>query len=304
MQDETLSQPLPLPQPRPRRSNLATLLVALVAFAFGGVAVGALVHAGRLPYALPELGTRKAVEARLARGAQPATPAAPASPALAEPAALAPLEGRLAMLEDRLSRIDGEANAASGNAARAEALLIAFAARRRIEQGEPLGYIEQQLKLRFSDAQPKAVQTLISAARTPVTLDELYSQLEAAAPVLAGTVRDESTWTRVRREIASLFVVRRAPVPSATPQDRIARARLMLASGKIDEAIAEVERLPGADEVQGWIEAARRYEEAQRALDVIETSAMLEPKALHDSAGRPIEQGSPLAPTADATPTD
>lgn len=36
------------------------------------------------------------------------------------------VEARLAMLEDRLSRINLQANAASGNAARAESLLIAL----------------------------------------------------------------------------------------------------------------------------------------------------------------------------------
>ncbi|MBV1690719.1 hypothetical protein KRR38_24325 [Novosphingobium sp. G106] len=50
MQDETLTEPLPLP--RPRRA-LTTVLVALLAFALGGVAVGWLVNSGNLPYALP-----------------------------------------------------------------------------------------------------------------------------------------------------------------------------------------------------------------------------------------------------------
>jgi hypothetical protein len=209
---------------------------------------------------------------------------------------LGAVETRLALLEDRLSRIDGEANAASGNAARAEALLIAFAARRRVEQGQPLGYIAQQLKLRFAGAQPKAVETIVGAAQMPVTLDELHAQLDAAGPALAGAPREESTWARMRREITGLFVVRRAPVSSATPRDRLAQARVLLASGKIAEAIVEVERLPGAADAQGWIEAAHHYEDVQRALDLIETTAMLEPRNLHDDAGKPVEQPSPLAP--------
>ncbi|MBV1690718.1 hypothetical protein KRR38_24320 [Novosphingobium sp. G106] len=214
------------------------------------------------------------------------------------------METRLALLEDRLTRIDGEANAASGNAARAEALLIAFAARRRIAKGEQLDVIADQLKLRFGGAQPQAVQTIIAFAKDPVTLDELNAQLEAAAPALAGQVREESTWTRARRELASLFVVRRAPAPAATPASRVAHARLMLVRGQIDEAIAEVERMPGADGAQGWIDAAHRYEAAQQALDVIETAAMLEPHALRDGSGKAVEQPSPLAATAtDGTAT-
>ncbi|MDR2857578.1 MAG: hypothetical protein LBV50_06995 [Novosphingobium sp.] len=301
MQDETLSQPLPLPRPR-RRGELKTALVALVAFAVGGSVVGGLVHAGRLPYALPPhglfaAGTHKATVAQNAR-----PQAGPAEPA--EAGNLVPLETRLALLEGRFSRIDSEADNALGNAARSEALLIAFAARRRVDRGQPLGYIEEQLRLRFANAQPKAVETVIAAARKPITLEELYTQLEAAAPALTGTLRGESTWTRVRRELSGLFVIRRAPVSPATPQDRIAHARLMLAGGKIDEAIAEVGRMPGAEGADAWIEAALRYEDTQRALDVIETAAMLEPHKLHDSAGRQLDQVSPLVPPANAAPMD
>lgn len=300
MQDETLSQPLPLPPQRPRRTLAATLLVALLAFVVGGGIAGWLVASDRLPFALP--------------GSLTGTPSAPSLPAArltTQPipvptgigsSPLGAVETRLALLEDRLSRIDGEANAASGNAARAEALLIAYATRRRMDKGEPLGFLEDQLRLRFGGSQPKAVETIISAAKKPVTLDELSGQLEAAAPALAGQITDESTWTRVRREIAGLFVVRRAPMTTATPATRVARARLMLASGKIDEAIVEVERMPGAEGAQAWLEAARRYQDAQRALEVVETAAMLDPRSLRDGAGNPVERQSPIAAPADTAP--
>lgn len=297
MPDETLSEPLPLPRPR---RVLTTVLVALLAFALGGVAVGWLVNSGNLPYALPDTGASKT--AALPSDAPPAPAASTAAPTpaanAADAATLGSVETRLALLEDRLTRIDGEANAASGNAARAEALLIAFAARRRIAKGEQLDVIADQLKLRFGGAQPQAVQTIIAFAKDPVTLDELNAQLEAAAPALAGQVREESTWSRARRELASLFVVRRAPAPAATPATRVAHARLMLVRGQIDEAIAEVERMPGADGAQGWIDAAHRYEAVQQALDVIETAAMLEPHGLRDGAGKAVEQPSPLTATA------
>jgi hypothetical protein len=295
--DETLSEPLPLP--RPRRSARAMLLIAVLAFALGGALVGWLAHSGRLAFVVPRQASTKSIAAKSATPASPSTQAAAALPA-GDP--LGSVETRLALLEDRLSRIDGQATAASGNAARAEALLIAYAARRRIDKGEPLGFVADQLKLRFASAQPKAVDTIVAAAKTPITLDQLSAQLDLLAPALAGARRDESTWTRVRREVSSLFVVRRAPVSAQTPQDRVARARLMLAGGQIDGAIAEVERLPGAGEAQGWTEAARRYEDAQRALDVIETTAMLEPHALRDANGKPVDQPSPLAPPADTPP--
>lgn len=305
MQDETLSEPLPLPRPR---RTLTTVLVALLAFALGGVVVGWLVNSGNLPYALPggsaaaKLSGLRSNDIPPSAGAKPATPP-PAPASAADAASLGSVETRLALLEDRLTRIDGEASAASGNAARAEALLIAYAARRRIAKGEPLDFIADQLKLRFGGAQPEAVQTIIAFAKDPVTLDELNGQLEAAAPALAGQVREESTWTRARREIASLFVVRRAPVPAATPATRVAHARLMLVRGQIDEAIAEVERLPGADGVQAWIDSARRYQATQHALDVIETAAMLEPRGLRDGAGKSVDQPSPLAAPADGAAT-
>ena len=293
--DETLSEPLPLP--RPRRSAPVMLLIAILAFALGGVLVGWLAHSGQLAYLRPgQAAVKPASTAKTGNASVPTPAQVPAVPSAGDP--LGPIETRLALIEDRLGRIDGQATAASGNAARAEALLIAYAARRRIDKGEPLGFVEDQLKLRFSSAQPRAVDTIIAAARTPVTLEQLGAQLDQLAPALAGAKRDESTWTRVRREIANLFVVRRAPAPLQTPQDRVARARLMLVSGQIDGAIIEVERLPGAEEAQAWTEAARRYEDAQRALDVIETTAMLEPHMLRDASGKLVDQPSPLTTPA------
>ena len=43
----------------------------------------------------------------------------------------------------------------------------------------------------------------------------------------------------------------------------------------VSDLIAEVERLPGADAAQAWIDGARRYEATQHALDVIETPALI-----------------------------
>ena len=36
--------------------------------------------------------------------------------------------------------------------------------------------------------------------------------------------------------------------------------------------------MPGAAEAKDWLIAARRYHEARRALDLIETAAILEPR--------------------------
>ncbi len=189
-----------------------------------------------------------------------------------------------------------QSQAASGNAARAEGLLIAYAARRTLDRGAPLGYLEDQLRLRFADAQPNAVETLIAAAHAPVTLDSLYAQLEALGPRLAGAPAGEGSWGRVKRELAGLFVIRQQSGASVRAEDRIASAKLLLTAGKTSEAVAEVERLPGAAIAQPWIASARRYDAVQRALDLIETTAMLDPHRLNDGAGTSVNQPSPLAP--------
>ncbi len=310
MQDETLTQPLPISPPA-RRTGRTTALVALLTFALGAVLAGWLVWSGKLAPVLPgNPSLRPGAPAQLAAAGDgsgryvPPQPAA--SPEADDPAAapavsaLAATETRLALLEDRFSRIDVQATSAAGNAARAEALLIAFAARRRIEGGEPLGYVEEQLKLRFSAAQPGAVDTIIATSRKPVTLAELGGQLEVLAPQITDAPRAESGWARIRRELTSLFIVRRAAMPTATPQERVAHAKLLLASGKIEDAIAEVQRLPGAGDAQDWIADARRYDAARRALDLIETTAMLEPRLLRDAAGQALTQPSPLVPTSGA----
>ncbi len=207
---------------------------------------------------------------------------------------------RVADLEDRLSRINVQAQAASGNAARAEGLLIAFAARRALDRGSPLGYIESQLRLRFGDAQPKAVTTIINASREPVTLEELASDLGDIGPTLTSGSSGQGFWTDVRRELSELFVIRREGTPSPAPQQRLLRAERYVENGNVDAAITEIDRLPGDIEsnetASAWMEQARRYNEARRALDVIETAAILEPQQLRTAEGLRVEQQSPLAP--------
>ena len=51
--------------------------------------------------------------------------------------------------------------------------------------------------------------------------------------------------------------------------------------------------------------AARRFEAAQKALDLLETTAMLEPTRLQDASGQAVDQPSPLAPVApEGEPTE
>jgi len=211
------------------------------------------------------------------------------------------LEARLADLEDRLSRINVQAQAASGNAARAEGLLIAFAARRALDRGSPLGYIDPQLRLRFGDAQPKAVTTIINASRRPVTLEELAAGLDEVGPALTTGSSGEGFWSDFKRELSELFVIRRQGSPSPAPQRRLVRAKRYVETGNVEAAIAEIEKLPGVgedEESMKWMERARRYNEARRALDVIETAAILEPQQLRSGEGEPVRDPSPLMPSA------
>jgi hypothetical protein len=205
------------------------------------------------------------------------------------------IDQRVAAMEQRLTRLDLQSQAAAGNAARAEGLLIAFATRRALERGAPLGYLADQLTLRFGDAQPNAVRTVIAAANNPVTLDQLLARLEGLAPRLASNPQTENTVSYFQRQLSELFVVRRASVASPQPERRLERARLFLESGRIDAAVAEVRNLPNAAEAGAWIADAERYAGAQAALDRIETTAILEPRQLRDGTGNRVEQLSPAA---------
>ncbi len=202
------------------------------------------------------------------------------------------IDQRLAAAEQRLSRLDLQAQAAAGNAARAEGLLIAFAIRRAIDKGAELGFLADQLRLRFGDALPNATNTILTFSRDPVTLDQLIARLDGLSPQLqSGDQR--GGFERFTDELGALFTVRRESAPSPQPEMRIERARLFLLSGRPEDAVGEVRNMPGAARAQGWIRDAERYAATQQALDLIETAAVLEPRRLRDGAGNRISQPSP-----------
>lgn len=261
-------------QDEPRRSRpfLTALIVAGLAFVAGLFAMGyAVRHWDRATALLKEEPAVKPAPARAVRIVAAPTPPGVSSDVGGE------LTDRLSELERRVSLIDVRATRASGNADRAEGLLVAIAARRALDRGAPLGYIEGLLRERFGATQPDAVATVISAAHQPVTLDELQTGFARIAPMLAAAAPGESWWQGMRRELAGLIVVRRAETPSAAPSDRVDRARASLASGRVDLALAEVARLPQRDDAEAWIAKARRFALARAALDRIETAALLQP---------------------------
>lgn len=282
-----------MPSARKPGVTLRLILASIVlAFLAGAMLIGWLVWDGRI--ALTGNGADQ-----LAAVAQPL--AAPDTTAV--PATGALLEQQVTALEQRLARIDLRAAAAEGNTARAEAMLVALAARRAIERGTPLGYLEVQLQLRFGAARPAAVSTVIAAARQPVTLTQLWSELDTLVPALTGQGPQESSWARFRRKMSGLFVVHRDAPGESDPPARIARARMLLQSGQIDAAIDEISWLPGAKAAEGWTAKARRYSEAGKALDQIEQAALAEPEKLKAGTGEQVRQPGPgVTPSATAVP--
>jgi len=280
---------------------MRTLLgLAIAAFLLGGIATWVL--AGSPGLSSFDLFTFKKEEPAPA----PARPTPAANLAEPVPAGAAEqieevqqqqggLDQRVAAMEQRLSRLDMQTQAAAGNAARAEGLLVVFAVRRTIERGGELGVLGDQLQLRFGDAQPNAVRTVIDAARNPVTLDQLVARLDGLAPELAQAPEREGMFGWFSRELSELFVVRREDSPSPQPERRLERARLFLETGRARAAVAEVRNLPNAVGAREWIADATRYANAQEALERIELAAIQEPRDLRDSAGRNIEQRSPVA---------
>ena len=272
------------------------LFAVLASFLLGASAVGFLAWRGYfVPRSLPAASPNSEPATLVSPTPEP-TPSASETARAAAVARVEETQGgidqRLAAAEQRIARLDLQAQAAGGNAARAEGLLIAFATRRALERGAELGYLADQLRLRFGDAQPNSVQTILDFARNPITRDVLLARLDGLQPRLqSGPARP--SLGRLRDELASLFVIRRETTPSPQPERRFERARMFLETGRVDKAIAEVEMLPGSASAADWIANARRYERAQRALDLIEIAAVQEPRKLRDAAGQPVQQLSP-----------
>jgi hypothetical protein len=216
-------------------------------------------------------------------GVAPAPLSSPPPAAAAPVAALsAPLPvdaARIATLEARLGQLERQTQSVQGSAGRADALVIAFAARRAIERGVALGYLEPLLVERFGAHHQAAVATIVTASRTPVTQAELIAEFDKLGPLLRGKGPDEGWWAGVQRELGTMVSIRRNDSPSPRPAARFDRARARLESGEVDAALAETMRLPGSarPEVQGWIARARRLIAAKRALDAIESFALVGP---------------------------
>lgn len=185
------------------------------------------------------------------------------------------LDGRLASVEARLRNVEGMSQQTAGSVGRADALLVAFATRRAIDRGVALGYLEPLLSQKFGQSQPRAVATIVTAGREPVTLEALTRDYRALEPELRKGAPDEGVFTRIGREMGSLVSVRRASAPSPASAARYERALDSLREGAVDAALAETLRMPAAPRAKAWTDRARRYVATHRALDTIESAALL-----------------------------
>ena len=250
----------------------ARLLVALALLLVGaGAAVWGLAHyqpAARFLGIAPA-----APQAALQVSRQsPPTIAAPPTPMEAPVRAD---DMRMAALEGRIARVENATARAEGSAGRADALVVAFAARRAIDRGVALGYLENLLAARFGALHPAAVATIVTASHQPVRLNDLISEYETLEPDLRRGGPQDSWWTNFKREMGSLVEVHRATRPALNAEARYDRALQRLSSGDVDQALAETMRLPGAARAGNWTTRARRYVAAHRALDEIESAALL-----------------------------
>ena len=250
----------------------ARLVIGLVLIIIGAAAaVWALGHyqpaarfLGVVPAQQPVLLTPKPV----VTNPQPAPPPQPANASAADEQKIADLENRVAAVESATAR-------AEGSAGRADALVIAFAARRAIDRGVALGYLENLLVDRFGGDHRGAVATVITASHEPVRLDDLVTEYDSLGPDLRRGGPQDSWWTNLKRELGDLVEVHSTERPATNPEAEYQRARQRLVSGDVDQALAETMRLPGSARAGDWVAKARRYILAHRALDEIESAALM-----------------------------
>jgi len=248
----------------------ARLLIWLVLIIVGaGAATWGLAH---YQPAAKFLGVLPAQKGEALLAPKPIDPDAQA-PLPAQPPATT--DTRVAALEARLARVENATERAEGFAGRADALVVAFAARRAIDRGVALGYLEPLLVDRFGAQHQAAVATIVTSSRQPVRLNDLTAEYETLGAELRRGTHTASWWSGVRRELGSLVQVHRADKPAMTPDARYNRALQRLSTGDVDQALAETMRLPGASAASDWVGKARRYVAVHRALDEIESAALL-----------------------------
>ena len=155
-------------------------------------------------------------------------------------------------------------------------MLVAFAARRAIDRGVALGYLEPLLVQRFGRTAPgrhRDDRHRVARSGSPRQPDRGISGAGPNAPRAAGRKKAGGTvsgasWDRSCRSIAPIRLRRsRRPVttgrwPGSKPARSMRRWRKRCAC-------------PESANADQWITRARRYIAAHRALDEIESAALL-----------------------------
>ncbi len=279
------------------------LIVMALAFLGGSALMGwALTHWAPAQRLLPVPSAEAPASAGPEHASQPIVSGGSVATSPTPPPA--PDDARVAALEVRLTDIDRHAALAADQASRAEGMLIAFAARRAVERGVALGYLEGQLNGHFGTPQPRAVANIIAASHAPVTLDGLRAALDGVMTEAVPVPSNGDWWGRLRANFSGLITVRKAGELSAAPDERLTRARLALSTGAVENALAEVARLPGGRSTNAWMANARRYIEAHSALDVIEAAALTTPEQPKPVSGPAPAIAPPPPTTTDTNPVN
>jgi hypothetical protein len=255
------------PAPTRQLTLTATIGIALATFVVGLLIAGLVVWRMVPAQPVPE-----------SQAAAPDTKVIVAPPVASDPASLSArqqmLAAELSTLEQRTAAVTGEAANSYGNASRAEGMMIAFAARRAIDRGSPLGYIEQQLRDRFGTTRPNEVAAIVDAGRNPITVEDLRLGLDQIGSQLALGPAGDGWGGSFVRMLGSLVVIHPRNAPSPVPGERLARIRRFLAQGQVEAAVEEVKRLPGAAQSKAWLDGAQRYIATRQALDTLEAAAL------------------------------
>lgn len=262
------------PVPSPTSSRLKGALRGLVYFAIVALVLGIVAFGWTLQKTRQVAELQHVPSATSGRNAK----ASVSAPPPAAPFTLDAAEARMTMLETRLAEAEQRAKTARDDASRAERLLILAAARRMIDHGAQLGYLEARLQREFAPTYPRDVGLIAAGARQPVTLAQLTQELGAIADALKTAPGEEGWVGGLMTDLRGIAVVRRADAPSDAPAKRLERAQRAIARDQVDLAIREVAAMPGAPKARAWLDRAKRYVAVHGALDRLEAVTILNPQ--------------------------
>lgn len=253
----------------------AAAALSILAFAGGGLAIGWLSSSGLAPW-------------------EKSTPAGPAAPitVLPEPAP-PPVNPMLA------SPVAPQILQPIADSARTEAMLVAMAARRAINAGAPLGDLGPRIETAFGQSQLQALARIKAAEKEGMTPAKLAAEFDSISSVL---IREpEMSWSRIRQEILTMFVLHTSDAPPPAADAQLRRARDLVLTGNVDSAIRLVAVMPGAANARDWLAKARRYVETQRALDSLENAALSMPMVAQQPVITPTPDESVSEENPEAT---